>query len=299
MRVLISAAGSPASVSILHHVRSLGHVVIGLNADPAVEALGRAFCDEFHVAPYATSAGYMEFLCERLAQVDVFLPFIDEELIAIADGWKHLPVELAGRIAVSEPNVLRDCVDKCRFQSLCGRAGLPVAPEATDAPAFFKPRFGRGGKGVVAVLDDDMLRAVKGRDGVIQRAIRGDEFTVDAIFGRDGNLLATAARRRLRAAGVSTIGEVSWDENLHRLAESLGRAWRFRYAVNFQVIRDQAGQDWLIELNPRLAGSAIFSSLAGCDPIGATLAIWRGESWHGRPRPLRVWRFWQEWSQEP
>ena len=294
MRVMISAAGSPAAVSILRHLRSLGHCVIGVDAASETEPLGRAYCDEFHVAPLADSPHYLAFLAARLAEVDVFLPFIDEELLAIARGWDLLPPGLATRIAVSEPAVLLDCIDKCRFQRACLDAALPIVPEAKGAPAFFKPRHGRGGKGVIEARDDVMFQALQGRDGVFQQAVSGQEFTVDAVFGGDGRLVATSARRRLRAAGVSTVGVVGPDERLHQLAERLGRRWRFRYAINFQVIRSADDHDWIIELNPRLAGSAIFSSLAGCDPFAATLALWKGESWHGRPRQLRVWRYWQE-----
>jgi carbamoyl-phosphate synthase large subunit len=294
MRVMISAAGSPAAISILRHVRSLGHAVIGIDAAPEVEPLGRAFCDEFHVAPLADSPAYLDFLCRRLAEVDVFLPFIDEELLAIVEGWQHVPPELAQAIAVSDPDVLRDCIDKRRFQHACVDAGLPIAPEAHGAPAFFKPRHGRGGKGVIEARDERMFEALQGRDGVLQQAISGQEFTVDAIFDRDGKLVATSPRRRLRSAGVSTVGSVGSDDRLHDLARQLGERWRFRYAINFQVIRDAEGRDWLLELNPRLAGSAIFSTLAGCDPFAATLALWNGEPWHGSPRPLRVWRHWQE-----
>lgn len=291
----MSAAGSPASVSILRHLRALGHQVVGLNANADVEFLARAFCDRFHLAPLADAHGYLEFLCERLAEVDLFLPFIDEELIVIAEGWKEIPEELRRRIAVSEPTVLLDCVDKCRFQSVCELAGLPIAPRAEAAPAFFKPRHGRGGKGVVAARDARMFDALTGRDGVLQVAIEGQEFTVDAIFDRQGGLLATSPRRRVAASGVSTVGEVVPDTRLHSLAESLGRHWKFRYAINFQVIRDAAGQDWIIELNPRLAGSAIFSVLAGCDPFAATIAVWKGDAWNGQARPLRVSRYWQEY----
>ncbi len=298
MRVMIGAAGSPASVSILRHLRALGHQVIGLNAAPETEGLGRAFCDTFHLAPLADTPQYLKFLIERLHEVDIFLPFIDEELLAIAEGWHQLPQELAARIAVSEPGVLLDCVDKCRFQQACLEANLPIAPEASAAPAFFKPRHGRGGKGVIEARDGRMFAALQGRNGVIQRAISGEEFTVDAIFDRDGRLLASVAGKRLRAAGVSTIGEVGFDENLHRLAERLGRRWRFQFAINFQSIRDAKGQDWIIELNPRLAGSAIFSSLAGCDPFAAVIALSRGDPWQGHPRRLRVWRYWQEMAEE-
>jgi carbamoyl-phosphate synthase large subunit len=295
---MISAAGSPASVSILRHLRTLGHQVIGLNASPETEALGRAFCDSFHLSPLADTPEYLDFLIARLKEVDIFLPFIDEELLAIAEGWTRIPDDLAARIAVSEPDVLKDCVDKCRFQRACAEADLPIAPEASAPPAFFKPRYGRGGKGVAHALDSRMFEALQGRNGVIQQAISGEEFTVDAIFDREGRLLASVARKRLRAAGVSTIGEVGFDERLHQLAERLARRWRFRFAINFQTIRDANGHDWIIELNPRLAGSAIFSTLAGCDPFAATIALMEGNSWQGHPRRLRVWRYWEELTEE-
>ncbi len=297
MRVLVSAAGSPASISILRHLRALGHYVIGIDAGAEAEPLGRAFCDAFYPAPRADSPAYLDFLCERLAAADVFLPFIDEELMAIADGWSRLPPELAQRIALSAPQVVRGCVDKIRFQAECVKAGLPIAPEALDAPAYFKPRFGRGGKGVIEVTDSATFDALRSRDGVLQRRIIGQEFTVDAMFDRAGALVATSPRRRLRVAGVSTAGLVGQDEKLHELARRIGEHWQFRYAINFQVIRDVDERDWLIELNPRLAGSAIFSAMAGCDPFAATLALWRGEAWQGAPRNLRVWRYWQEWTE--
>jgi carbamoyl-phosphate synthase large subunit len=294
MRILISAAGSPASVSILRHLRALGHEVVGLNASDDAAALGRAFCDTFHLSPRADDPAYIGFLSSRLAEVELFLPFIDEELVTIARGWHSLDPALRARIAVSAPEVLLDCVDKVRFQEACVRFGLPIAPIATGAPAFYKPRYGRGGRGVIAANDERLFSALLGRDGVLQKTITGEEFTVDAVFALDGRLLATSPRRRITAAGVSTVGEVVPDARLHALALELGTRWSFRYAINFQVIRDAHGHDWLIELNPRLAGSAIFSALAGCDPFAATIAVHRGAPWSGSARSLRVSRFWQE-----
>jgi carbamoyl-phosphate synthase large subunit len=298
VRIMISAAASPAAVSIHRHLRSLGHTVTGLDAAAEAAPLGRAFCDRFYVSPLADSPQYLPFLAERLSEVDLFLPFIDEELIAIAAGWDGIAEEHAARIALSVPDVLLECTDKCRFQRACEDAGLPIAPIATDPPAFFKPRLGRGGKGVIELSDNRMFEAMGGRDGVVQRAIRGDEFTVDAIFDRSGRLIATSPRRRIRAAGVSTIGEVLPDRALHDLAARLGERWRFRYAINFQVIRDHENRDWIIELNPRLSGSGIFSAMAGCDPFAATIALWKGEVWAGVPRRMRVWRYWNEMAQD-
>lgn len=294
----MSAAGSPAAISIIRHLRSLGHSVIGVDAGEEAEPLGRAFCDVFHLSPLGNSPHFLDFLIERLAEVDIFLPFVDEELVAIAEGWHRLPSHLAEKIAVSDPQVLRDCVDKCRFQIACRDRRLPIAPEASGVPAFFKPRYGRGGRGVMEIRDSRLFEAMQGRDGVFQEAIAGEEYTVDAIYDREGHLVACSPRRRLRAAGVSTVGEVMPDEKLQALAEQVGQGWHFRYAINFQVIRDADGHDWIIELNPRLAGSAIFSTLAGCDPFAATIALWKGENWSGVPKRLRIWRYWQERADE-
>jgi len=294
---MMSAAGSPAAVSIVRHLRALGHAVIGIDAGSETEPLGRAFCDEFHIAPLGGAPEFLDFICQRLSEVDLFMPFVDEELLAIARGWERIPARLTAKIALPEPEVLLECLDKCRFQEACERMGLPIAPPAEAPPAFFKPRFGRGGRGVLHVTDQQMFDVVRQRDGVIQQAITGQEYTVDAIYDRESRLLATSSRRRVKAAGVSTVGEVVPDAQLHILAAQLGMCWPLRFAINFQVMRDREGRDWIIELNPRLAGSAIFSALAGCDPFAATIAVWRGESWAGRPRPLRIWRHWQEWTE--
>ncbi len=295
MRVMMSAAASPASVSIIGHLKSLGHQVVGLDANENAEQLGRAFCDEFYVCPLAISSDYLDFVCRKILDVDVFLPFVDEELFALANAWGNLPSSITRKIALSDPGVVLDCLDKQRFQMACVKKGLNIAPEVKFSPAFFKPRYGRGGRGVLSLDDQSMYDAVKDRDGVIQRKVLGTEYTVDAIFDRVGNFLVAIPRKRLSAAGVSTIGEVVHDDQLSELAKKLGNEWRFRYAINFQVIRDSEGKDWLIELNPRLAGSAIFSTLAGCDPFDATVTLSQGGTWVvTQPKPLKVWRYWSE-----
>ena len=196
MRVMMSAAGSPAAVSILRHLRSLGHVVSRPRRQRGYAAARRAFLRRLSsCAPPAVAPGYLDFLCDGSREVDIFLPFIDEELLAIAAAGTGCRYRFATRIAVSDPEIVQDCVDKCRFQRACVEAGLPIAPETNVAPAFFKPRYGRGGKGVIEARDERMFEALRGRDGVLQRAISGQEFTVDAVFDRE-----RTPRRYLRTA---------------------------------------------------------------------------------------------------
>jgi hypothetical protein len=161
MLVMIIAAASPAATFALRHLRSLGHSVIGIDAAAEAAYLGRIFCDEFHLSPLASSPEYLEFLSARLAEVDVFLPFIDEELIAIVEGWERITPGLTDRIALSAHQVLLECTDKCKFQRACEDAGLPIAPAALEAPAFFKPLYGRGGRGVASLADSRFFDAMR------------------------------------------------------------------------------------------------------------------------------------------
>lgn len=298
MNVLMSAAASPAAISIVKHLRALGCRVVGMDANPAAEPLGRAFCDEFHLAPLATSPGYLPFLLPLLERVDIFLPFIDEELLAVAEAWEGLPPGLSSRIAISPPATLLTCCDKVRFQARCEELGLPVAPRAAGAPAVFKPRHGRGGKGVLRLRTPEQFAAVANLDGVRQQWVEGEEFTIDAMFDGKGRFVAASPRRRcLVCGGVSSIGDVVPDENLAALARRCGAAMPFRFGINIQVIRGADGMDRIIEINPRLAGSGIFSALAGFDVFAGTLALFRGEPWAGVARARRVWRYWAEWHE--
>src|SRR5690554_5403022 len=82
-KVLISAAASPAAVSLITHLRKLGYMVIGLDANRDAAPLGQKYCDQFYFSPLATHRDYLPFLRERLSECDIFFPFIDEELEAL------------------------------------------------------------------------------------------------------------------------------------------------------------------------------------------------------------------------
>ena len=120
---------------------------------------------------------------------------------------------------------------------------------------------------------------------------------MDAMFDRTGRLVATSPRRRLRTAGVSTAGQVGDDRKLHELAEQIGRHWQFRYAINFQVIRDQDDRDLAHRTESPARRQRDILRDGRLRSVRRHDCPLEGRALAGAPRSLRVWRYWQEWTE--
>lgn len=293
-RVLVSAAASPAAVSLLRHLRQLGYIVRGMDSNAQAVPLAELCCDEFVLAPLAKTSQYLPFLRQQLNQVDLFLPFVDEEIQAILEAPDF--VDLAEKTMLSPPDTLRTCLDKACFQTFCQQHQLSIAPLAVGVPAIYKPFSGRGGKGVMRVDDPALFQLLQRRtEGLLQRYLDGIEYTVDCLFDRSGKKIFAVARQRQLAAGVSTIGQIDQQPAVLALVDQLAGQCDFRGLVNIQIMLVE-DQPYLIEVNPRLSGSLIFTILAGADLLKAALSLWLSNQY---PEPLsvregRVLRYWSE-----
>ncbi|MCR6653749.1 MAG: ATP-grasp domain-containing protein [Cellvibrionaceae bacterium] len=296
MRILMSAATSPAGASIVRHLQALGHFVIGMDANPHTVEYGRELCDEFAPAPLVSNPEFISFLHSLAPTFDIFIPFLDEELRLFAAG--KISREVVQKTLLCNPDVLDFCLDKTRFQEFCLARGLPVAKTASGPPAVYKPSFGRGGKGVVTIEDAELFAYYSRKDGILQERIKGTEYTVDVLFDQNGNLIFAVPRKRLEAAGVSRIGEIDFNAQVLQAVEQCAQHFRFSYAINVQLMLDAEGRVHLLEINPRLAGSAIFSVMAGFDIFDLALRLFAGASIEPprreSVRPLRIVRHWTE-----
>ena len=296
MKILISAAGSAAAAGIILHLRKSGYFVIGIDANPDTQEFGNHICDEFYICPLATDNSYLEFISELLFKVDVFIPFIDEELLTLSSA--DLGSSILRKIMLCERNTVSICCNKIKLQEFCEINDIPIIPRTNTVPAVYKPAIGRGGKGVCFITDADLLPYYQEQNGIVQKMQPGIEYTVDVLVGNDGNWQFGVARKRLQAVGVSRIGEIEQHTEVLQLAKLCVEKLNFIHAINIQIMLDSTGKAHLIEINPRLAGSVMFSVFAGFDlPI---LAI---EQFGRKPvklpaeidiKRLKVVRYWQE-----
>ena len=293
----MSAAGSAASITIIKHIQSLGHSVIGIDANSNSENLAKFHCDEFYLAPLCDDANFIPFINNLNHKFDLYIPFIDEELRQLTSSTLLLP-EVFSKIIINNKTVIESCTSKIAFQSFCQQHNLPVAAQTTTAPAIFKPDFGRGSKGIFVIDDNELIPYFQKKSGVIQTLIQGMEYTVDVLTSSQGEWLFAVARKRLETVGVSRIGEIDQNPVVLKLAQQCVRTFKFKGPINIQIMIDNEGKAHLIEINPRLSGSLIFSTLAGFDIIDLAIKDWLKQPYtlpkESSILAKRFVRFWQE-----
>jgi hypothetical protein len=254
MRIMMSAAASPVAPGIIRHLQALGHTVIGHDSSPYID---KTIADRHVRSPKAIGGSYIRFLRNFESSYDLYLPFLDEELRLFG---------IAGPLAncICSPDVLT-FTSKTRQQTALVLANLPIAPAVQ---VIIKPDEGRGGSGI--------LRTTAAGGFVVQRLLKGQEYTIDVLTDMDGKFLFAVPRERLAANGVSTIGRIKMDDDLIELAQEVVSKFKFAGPINIQVMTED-GTDYIIEINARLSGSCMFTVMAGWDILDATIRLHEGK----------------------
>lgn len=268
-RILISAAGTMASVSYIRHLQSEGFYVIGINASN--ESVGSLVCDEFHVVPLVSDTdAYIETI-EKL-NFDVFMPWLDEEHILFA----RKEVSFYDKILTSPASSIEIATDKLKTYDFCLQNSIAVSPKTDVVPAFVRSSFSRGSKGAKLVVSQEELDTIDRMNHIIQRPVQGVEYTVDILCGRNGEFIAAVPRKRLVAANVSTLSEIDMDHEIIEFCRQVCGKLVFCGPINIQLFKTKDSLV-LVEINPRLAGTSILSIHAGFDLLVNSVKEFLGE----------------------
>ena len=98
----------------------------------------------------------------------------------------------------------------------------------------------------------------KNKEYLVQEFIKGKEYTVDCFFQKQGLLHQYIVRERVVKKNVSIIGKVIKDDKIYKIINRISNKIKFTGLVNFQFIKN-GKKYFLIEINPRISGSIIFS----------------------------------------
>jgi carbamoyl-phosphate synthase large subunit len=152
---------------------------------------------------------------------------------------------------ISSPDTIRICQDKWLTYLHFKNHGIPAPDTSLDqSHRLVKPRFGRGGKGIV--ITDEAVPM----DGMIsQQFVSGQEYTVDVFCDKEGVPVYIIPRKRLQVKdGKSTAGTVVNHPVIIEWARKICEGLPFAGPVNFQCIETADGDITFIEINPRVAG---------------------------------------------
>lgn len=289
-----------------------------IDSSPAAPALADA--DEMAVVPSFDSPDYfssLETLCEKWS-VDLAFSLNDFEssLWASASESPFLQMERINLVAASA-ECQRLVEDKAGYHRRLAAIGVSSPPtlvgsdalECEDLPwggsrVVIKHRFGSGSNGLTICDRTDwrtrlMMVAERAADrngrpaaGVpeglqntlVQQAIEGTEYGLDLVSDFNAVPQGLLARRKIRMRAGETDQAISQSpgpflEMTRRLSSLTGH----RGLIDVDVIVDNEGTQWLLDINPRFGGGYPFSHVAGANVPAAYLA------WHLGLRADPLW----------
>jgi carbamoyl-phosphate synthase large subunit len=132
-----------------------------------------------------------------------------------------------------------------------------VAPESY--PVMVKPRWGSGARSIFHAEDEreaEFLAAYIREPAMLQRAMRGPEFSMDCMSDLDGRCLNVIPRTMLESRGGESIkGATIADEELTDLGRRVVEALGCRGPCTVQAFRDEEIGLGITDVNTRFGGA--------------------------------------------
>jgi carbamoyl-phosphate synthase large subunit len=211
---------------------------------------------------------FLQALVERY-EVRAVLPLTDLDIEVLARA--ELPA------FVPAPETCRQTYDKYEAHRLLLRHGLPSPPtclpgeEPESYPVMVKPRLGSGARSIHPAADREeaefFIHYVK-EDVMVQRLMRGPEFSIDCLCDLDGRCLNAIPRTMLESRGGESIkGAVIADPELVEIGRAVTEAIGVRGPCTVQVFRDPEIGLGITDVNTRFGGAfpaPMYAARKGC-----------------------------------
>lgn len=243
-------------------------------ADMAGTAPALAYCDYTRKVVAMKDPGYIDNLLTICKEdhIDLLIPTIDTDLTVLSENREQFDV-IGTKVMISSPDMIRICRDKnltSQFFINCGlHAPMPVnnwKEYKAGFPAFIKPKDGSSSINAFKVENEEELEVYANQieEYIIQPFVSGREYTIDIFCDWDGNPISIVPRERLQVrAGEVLKTRIAIDSQMIEEAKLLCQAFKPCGPMTVQLIRDEQGIDWYIEINPRFGGGAPLSMKAG------------------------------------
>jgi carbamoyl-phosphate synthase large subunit len=288
LTVLLTASGVPGSTALIRSLRENGERELRLvGTDMSELAIGRHYCDSFHVVQGGGDPSFVDTLseiCER-EKVDAVLPQSSYELQALAEGKDRFGDTT---VLVANPEAVRRSNDKAETYALLGAIGIrgpawrrvsgadQVAAAARELgypqeDVAFKPLVSSGSRGfrIVSAAADRRRQLLENRPGVaealrleelvellgedrtealVMELARGPERTIDGIARGGRILLGHAKTREEMRAGLAMYFQTLDNPALMEVAARIAAELELDHFFNIQLVGES-----VIEINPRIS----------------------------------------------
>ena len=272
--VLIPGASAPAGINTIKSLRLSDFSGKILSTDSNSLSAGFYLSDYYEVIPEAEADDYLEVLLNIIDKynIEVLMPSSGYDIFPFSEFKSKLKKHGVVPV-VSDRKILEICRDKLStFDHLNKFFTLPhttLNPDEIDTyPVIAKPRYGKGSRDVVKIHDEQEKKYINSRypNMIYQEFLPGDEYTIDVMSDLEGNPIISVPRVRLQTkSGISTKGKVVLDNELIEESMKIVKKLRIIGPSCVQMKKDKSDHFKLVEINPRLGGGTIFTTLAGAN----------------------------------
>ena len=276
MRILFTGVGR--RIELLQAFRNAALVLNKelkiYGADMAGTAPALAYCDYARKVVAMKDPGYILNLLDTCVadHIDLVIPTIDTDLMLLSENREKFEA-VGTKVMISDPDKISICRDKnntSKFFVDCGlHAPMPVndwKEYKNSFPAFIKPKDGSSSINAFKVENTEELEvyARQVEDYIVQPFVSGREYTIDIFCDWDGEPISIVPRERLQVrAGEVLKTQICMDQTMIEEARTLCKAFKPCGPITVQLIKDENGINWYIEINPRFGGGAPLSMKAG------------------------------------
>ncbi|MGA7543238.1 MAG: ATP-grasp domain-containing protein [Nitrososphaeraceae archaeon] len=272
--VLVPGAAAPAGINTIKSLKMSNFAGKIVATDSTSLSAGFFMADVNEILPEADAQYYLKRLFEIVKKhhVRVLMPSSGYDIYPYSEKREAL-AKIGATAVVSDRDTLEICRDKLlTYKKMSGKYNLPFTTADPDKvksfPVIAKPRFGKGSRDVIKVNNEADLRyiAANSANTIFQEFLPGVEYTIDVLSDMNKKPIFAVPRIRLQTkAGISTKGRIIRDADLETTCMNMAREIGIRGPSCIQMKESSEEQLKLIEINSRLGGGTIFSTLAGAN----------------------------------
>jgi hypothetical protein len=259
--VLIFPAGEINSIE-LHDALSTC-VNIRLYGASSIERHGKyVFKNYISGIPFISDNNFFTEFNKLISEngIDVVFPTHD----TVAEYFSAHQDEINAKIITSDSQTAAVCRDKkLTFDIFSGEDFCPrIYQKPCEFPVFIKPRKGQGSVGAKLLEQYEEIDLDK---YVICEYLPGEEYTVDCLTDKNGELKAILPRLRKRVfGGVSVSGQSeSVTDEITHIAQTINSKLKFLGLWYFQIKKAIDATFKLLEISARCAGTMCLSRARG------------------------------------
>jgi carbamoyl-phosphate synthase large subunit len=286
LTVLVPGADGPAGINTIKSLRLANFAGKIVASDSSPISAGFFMSDESEIIPEADDSLFLDRLMKIILKhnISVLMPSSGYDIYPYSMVKDKL-LKMGVVAVVSDSKTLQICRDKLTtYKVLSSKFDLPFTTidqnRIHEFPVIAKPRYGKGSRDILKISDDKELRYVLSRydDLVFQEYLPGTEYTIDVLSDLKQEPLVAVPRIRLQTkAGISTKGRIVRDQRIENVCKTIAEYLKVSGPCCIQMKESKEGVLKFVEINPRLGGGTIFSTLAGVNLPSLIMDIVEGK----------------------